>query len=395
MARRDWRGRPLGRSGGLRAARGHVHAGGHVRRRRASGSTTCAELGITAIELMPLADFPGQRNWGYDGVLPFAPDASYGTPEDLKRLVDAAHAARADGAARRRLQPLRPRGQLPARSTAPQFFTERHQTPWGAAINFDGAGSRTVRDFFIHNALYWLEEYHFDGLRLDAVHAILDDSRRSTSYARLATAVRDGPGASGTCISCWRTIATKRITSARDPHGRAVIADAQWNDDVHHALHVSRPAKPTATTPTTPTSRCDASGAALPKALRTRASPRRSVAARARGEPSAPAAAERIRRLTLQTHDQVGNRALRRAPVDARRCRRAARGRGHGTCCLPRLCRCCSWARSSPRRAPFPVLLRLRTASWPPPSRSGRRNEFARFARFSDPESRGGDSGSE
>src|SRR5690606_21659937 len=132
-------------------------------------------LGVTAIELRPVADFPGQRGWGYDGVLPFAPDASYGRPEDLKRLVQAAH--------RRGLMVLLdvvynhfgPDGNY-LHAYAQPFFSARHQTPWGAAINFDGLGSETVREFFIHNALYWLEEYHLDGLRLDAVHAIRDDS---------------------------------------------------------------------------------------------------------------------------------------------------------------------------------------------------------------------------
>src|SRR6266566_8774052 len=131
-----------------------------------------ADLGVTAIELMPLADFPGRRNWGYDGVLPFAPDASYGTPAALKALVDAAH--------ERGLMILLdvvynhfgPDGNYLS-LYAPQFFTERHHTPWGPAIDFS---QRPVRDFFINNALYWLTEYQFDGLRLDAAHAIVDDS---------------------------------------------------------------------------------------------------------------------------------------------------------------------------------------------------------------------------
>jgi maltooligosyltrehalose trehalohydrolase len=112
-----------------------------------------ADTGVTAIELMPVADFPGARNWGYDGVLPFAPDAQYGRPEDLKRLVQSAH--------RHGLMVLLdvvynhfgPEGNY-LHVYAPQFFTERHQTPWGAAINFDDNGSRVVRDYYIHNALY-------------------------------------------------------------------------------------------------------------------------------------------------------------------------------------------------------------------------------------------------
>ena len=134
-----------------------------------------AELGITAIELMPVADFPGRRNWGYDGVLLYAPDSSYGRPEELKALIEAAHS--------RGLMVIQdvvynhfgPEGNYLGRYAA-QFFTDRHKTPWGPAINFDGQGCEAVREFVIQNALYWLNDFHFDGLRLDAVHAIVDDS---------------------------------------------------------------------------------------------------------------------------------------------------------------------------------------------------------------------------
>jgi pullulanase/glycogen debranching enzyme len=134
------------------------------------------DLGVTALELMPVAAFQGERNWGYDGVLPFAPAASYGTPDDLKRLVDEAHARGLMVLLDVVYNHFGPEGNY-LHSYAPQFFNPRYPTPWGAAINFDGEASATVRDFFVHNALYWLEEFHFDGLRLDAVHAIVDDSR--------------------------------------------------------------------------------------------------------------------------------------------------------------------------------------------------------------------------
>jgi maltooligosyltrehalose trehalohydrolase len=193
-------------------------------------------LGVTALELMPVADFPGKRNWGYDGVLPFAPDASYGTPDDLKSLVAAAHARGLMVLLDVVYNHFGPEGNYLS-VYAPQFFDESKHTPWGAAINFGGAHSRTVRDFFIHNALYWLEEYHFDGLRLDAVHAIVDASEPDF-VTELAHAVRTGPG-------CARHVHLVLENDRNEAHyltcdgaQRALIANAQWNDDFHHALHV-------------------------------------------------------------------------------------------------------------------------------------------------------------
>ena len=151
-----------------------------------------AALGVTAIEIMPLADFPGGHNWGYDGVLPFAPDAAYGTPQDLKRFVAAAHARGLMVLLDVVYNHFGPEGNY-LHVYARPFFTERHQTPWGAALNFDGADSRVVRDYFIHNALYWIEEYHLDGLRFDAVHSISDDSKPHI-LVEIAERVRAGPG---------------------------------------------------------------------------------------------------------------------------------------------------------------------------------------------------------
>src|SRR6202167_1742269 len=147
-----------------------------------------ADLGVTAIELMPVSDFPGKRNWGYDGVFPFAPDSTYGRPEDLKELVQHAHGRGLMVVLDVVYNHFGPEGNY-LNSYAPQFFTDRHKTPWGNGINFDGKESRVVRDFFINNALYWLTEYHFDGLRLDAVHAITDDSSPDI-LTELAAAVR-------------------------------------------------------------------------------------------------------------------------------------------------------------------------------------------------------------
>ena len=195
-----------------------------------------ASLGITAIELMPLSDFPGARNWGYDGVYPFAPDSRYGTPEQLKELVQETH--------RRGMMifldvvynHFGPEGNY-LHSYAPQFFTHRHLTPWGDGINFDGDMSPTVRQFFIHNALYWLEEYHFDGLRLDAVHAIVDESKTDI-LTELARRVR---------IDVGRQRHVHLVLENDDNAARYLPAidsdqprlyDAQWNDDIHHAFHV-------------------------------------------------------------------------------------------------------------------------------------------------------------
>jgi maltooligosyltrehalose trehalohydrolase len=195
-----------------------------------------ADLGVTAIELMPVADFPGLRNWGYDGVLPFAPESIYGRPEDLKNLVQSAH--------RRGLMVLLdvvynhfgPEGNYLG-SYAPQFFTDRHHTPWGNAINFDGPDSRMVRDFFIQNTLYWISEYHLDGLRLDAVHAIIDDSTPHI-LTELADAVRNSVDADRHVhLILENDLNQSRFLRRTDRCGEKTY-DAQWNDDLHHTLHV-------------------------------------------------------------------------------------------------------------------------------------------------------------
>jgi maltooligosyltrehalose trehalohydrolase len=187
------------------------------------------DLGATAIELMPLSEFPGGRNWGYDGVLPFAPESAYGTPEDLKSLVQTAHTKGLMVFLDVVYNHFGPEGNYLA-LYAPQFFTDRYDTPWGAAINFDGEGSEHVRDFFIHNALYWLQEYNLDGLRLDAVHAINDASEKHF-LVELAERVCQGPGRD-------RHVHLVLENEANDASYLRGLYDAQWNDDLHHALHV-------------------------------------------------------------------------------------------------------------------------------------------------------------
>ena len=191
-------------------------------------------LGVTAIELMPLGAFPGERNWGYDGVLPYAPQASYGRPEELKALIVAAHQHGLAVILDVVYNHFGPEGNY-LHLYAPQFFDARHETPWGDAINFDGAGSRTVRDFFVHNALYWLEEYHIDGLRLDAIHAVHDESGAHI-VRELAHAARAGPGRGGNIYLTLENVHNAAALLGRE--GGRDTCDAQWNDDVHHCLHV-------------------------------------------------------------------------------------------------------------------------------------------------------------
>lgn len=136
-----------------------------------------AALGVSAIELMPVADFPGSRNWGYDGVALYAPARCYGSPDDLRQLVDAAHALGLGVFLDVVYNHLGPDGAYLS-AFSPYYFTERHHTPWGAGLNLDGEHSGMVREFFFENALHWVHEYHLDGLRLDATHALADGSPR-------------------------------------------------------------------------------------------------------------------------------------------------------------------------------------------------------------------------
>lgn len=195
-----------------------------------------AELGFTAVELMPLASFGGQWGWGYDGVLPFAPHAAYGTPDDLKRLVDEAHALGLCVFADVVYNHFGPDGNY-LHAYAPQFFSRSHASPWGAAINFDQEGCAAVREFFVHNALYWVEEFCMDGLRLDAVHAIADDSTPDI-LQELSARVRQLAAASGRHIHL--VLENEKNQPARlAPAPQAGRYDAQWNDDFHHAVHTA------------------------------------------------------------------------------------------------------------------------------------------------------------
>ncbi|WP_238295958.1 malto-oligosyltrehalose trehalohydrolase, partial [Methylobacterium soli] len=265
------------------------------------------DLGVTAIELLPIADFKGTRNWGYDGVLPYAPDAAYGRPEDLKRLIDTAHSLGLMVFLDAVYNHFGPAGNY-LHAYAKTFFTERHQTPWGAGINFDGAESgHVVRQYFLQNALYWLEEYHFDGLRFDAVHAILDDSERHF-LAELGETVRARLPDRHIHLMLENEANQARWLE-RDARGTPRQHDAQWADDLHHCWHVLLTGETAgyyesfADKPVEHLARCLAEGFAY------QGEPFKTLDNHPRGEPSAhlpPSAFVTF----LQNHDQVGNRAL-------------------------------------------------------------------------------------
>ncbi|HEX2179471.1 MAG TPA: malto-oligosyltrehalose trehalohydrolase [Actinomycetota bacterium] len=194
------------------------------------------ELGVDAVELLPVAEFSGNRGWGYDGVDLFAPHHAYGGPEGLKRLVDACHAAGLGVVLDVVYNHLGPAGNY-----LPEFgpyFSSRHKTNWGDALNFDGPGSTEVRRFVLDNALAWLRDYHFDGLRLDAVHAIVDDSalhlleQMSAEVRSLSAAVRRH----------LFLVAESDLNDpkfVRSPEAGGYGLDASWADEWHHALHAA------------------------------------------------------------------------------------------------------------------------------------------------------------
>lgn len=332
-----------------------------------------AELGVSAIELMPLADFPGARNWGYDGVLPFAPDSRYGRPEDLKALVQAAHARGLMVLLDVVYNHFGPEGNY-LHAYAENFFSQKHHTPWGAAINFDGPGSATVREFFIHNALYWLREYHLDGLRLDAVHAIADDSATHilTQLARRARAA----------IGDARQV---HLILENDANQARYLSpatfNAQWNDDLHHALHVLCSGETDGYYADYAESPIHHLGRSLAQgfAYQGEASAYRKGASR--GEASAHLPAPAFVGF-LQNHDQVGNRALgerihRIAPVPAIRAAVAILLLAPE---IPLLFMGEEFAASTP----FPFFCDFEPGLRAAISQ-GRRREFAKFKRYADP----------
>lgn len=329
------------------------------------------DLGVTAIELMPIADFPGRCNWGYDGVLFYAPDSSYGRPEDLKLLVQEAHARGLMVFLDVVYNHFGPEGNYLS-AYAPAFFTDRHHTPWGKAVNYDGPSSQPVRDFVLHNALYWIHEVHLDGLRLDAVHAIIDDSDLHL-LEDLRQMVRDStPDRHVHLILENEENEASRL-------GRGV---AQWNDDLHHVLHTAATGEGDAyyedyLGDTAKLGRSIAEGFAFQGDVM-------HYRGHARGEACAhlpPTAFVGF----VQNHDQIGNRAFGErlhmlAPPEAVR---AAVAVSHLMPQVPMLFMGEEWATSRPFPffCDFPGDLGAAVSA-------GRLKEFARFPQFADAEIR-------
>ena len=189
------------------------------------------DLGITAIEIMPLADFPGRWNWGYDGVFLYAPSRAYGQPDDLRALVDAAHAKGISVILDAVYNHLGPDGNYLGAYTQ-DYFNPAHKTPWGDALNFDGHHHGPVRDFFRENPIFWMEEFHFDGFRLDATHAIIDETDRHI-LAEIADAIHARGGF--VYAEDERNAASLALPEAEGGSG----LDGLWADDFHHSVRVA------------------------------------------------------------------------------------------------------------------------------------------------------------
>ncbi|OCW20674.1 malto-oligosyltrehalose trehalohydrolase [Pseudomonas sp. S3E12] len=326
-----------------------------------------AELGVTAIELMPLAQFPGERNWGYDGVLPYAPQSSYGSPEQLKHLVDSAHAHGLAVILDVVYNHFGPDGNYLGQY-AKGFFQEDVHTPWGAGIDFE---RREVRNFFLDNALMWLLEYRFDGLRLDAVHAIDNPGFLQELAHRVRQQVDTGR-------HVWLMLENELNQASLLKQD----FDAQWNDDFHNVLHVLLTGETDAyysdfaQDPTAKLARCLGEGF-IYQGQTTRHG-------HERGEPSAelpPTAFVAF----LQNHDQIGNRAL---------------GERLHQLCSPQALKAATALLLLSPMIPLMFMGDEANASEPflfftdhhgelaEAVREGRRNEFADFAAFHDPERR-------
>ena len=257
-------------------------------------------LGVTALELMPVGDFAGSRNWGYDGVTIFAPAHHYGTPDDLRALVDAAHAHGLALFLDVVYNHFGPDGAY-ADLFSPYYFTDAHESPWGRGVNLDGPYASDVRRFLIENAVHWVTEYHVDGLRLDATHALKDDSGRHF-LAELTTTVREAAGRPVLFVAeDHRNLATLLLPVSQGGYG----LDAVWADDFHHGARVH-----TAHDSESYYGDFSGSTADLARTLRQgwlfTGQPSRHEGGPRGTDPSALAPAQFV--ICVQNHDQVGNR---------------------------------------------------------------------------------------
>lgn len=336
-------------------------------------------LGVTAIELMPLADFPGRHNWGYDGVAIFAPARCYGTPDELRRLVDAAHRVGLAVLIDVVYNHMGPDGAY-LNAFSPFYFTDRHQSPWGAGVNLDGDHADGVRNFFIENALHWVHEYHADGLRLDATHAITDDSPRHF-LAELSERVRHSSDDRRVLLIAEDHRNLRHMVAPVNEGGWGL--DGVWADDFHHQIRRFVAGD-------TDGYYRDFRGTTVDIAATIRqgwffTGQYSAYLKEPRGTDPTGVAAERCV-VCLQNHDQVGNRALGERlhhQIDLPAYRAAS------TLLLtlpetPLLFMGQEWATSSPFlyfTDHLAELGRLVT--------DGRRREFGRFAAFADPVARG------
>ena len=326
------------------------------------------DIGVTAIELMPIAQFPGDRNWGYDGVLPYAPQSSYGTPEQLKHLIDTAHGLGLAVILDVVYNHFGPDGNYLG-AYAKHFFRSDKKTPWGDAIDFR---RREVRDFFIDNTLMWLQDYRFDGLRFDAVHAIEDP----TFLKELAERVRREISPDDRHI--WLMLENEFNEAHRMDQG----FDAQWNDDGHNTLHVLLTGETDAyytdfaEQPTHKLARLLGEGFVY-QGEATRHGHKR-------GQPSAHLSPTSFV-LFLQNHDQIGNRALgeRLVQLCPPEALRAATALLLLSPMIPLLFMGDEWGASEPFLFFTDFHDELADAV-----REGRRGEFADFAAFADPAKR-------
>ncbi len=332
-------------------------------------------LGVTMIELMPVATFPGSRNWGYDGVLPYAPHHDYGSPDDLRRLVDACHAHGISVVLDVVYNHFGPAmNDIP--DYAPEFFTARYKTPWGPAINFDGPNAAAVRAFFVQNAVYWMQEFHLDGLRLDAVQAVFDEGADPVldDIARQVHAAVPKRAVHLTLEN--DNNAAHWLTPGAKPHYRA-----QWNDDFHHVMRVLVTGRRDGYYVDYADAPLHRLGRALAEGFSYQGDPSTHRPGLIRGTPSAylpPTAFVNF----LQNHDQVGNTPFGRrltglAPAAAVRLGTAVMLLAPG---IPMLFMGQEWGSARP----FDYF-----CDYAPPLsdavRNGRREEFSHLPEFADP----------